>query len=66
MVLLKTLPYLVGRVIITTPEIVCQEKNAILEIFSAKIVLSRKSKWGKCDFVRARFILYEREELLDV
>jgi hypothetical protein len=33
MFVLLTLPYLVGEVIITTQEIVCQEKNTILENF---------------------------------
>jgi hypothetical protein len=32
-VILKTLPHFVGAAIITAQQIVCQEKNVILEIF---------------------------------
>lgn len=34
---IRTLPYFVGEAIIAIPQIVCQEKNHILEIFFQKI-----------------------------
>ena len=34
---LKTLPHFVGAAIIMAQQIVCQEKNIILEIFSEKV-----------------------------
>jgi hypothetical protein len=39
---LKTLPHFVGAPIITTQQIVCQEKNIILEIFLKKFFVLPK------------------------
>jgi hypothetical protein len=42
----KTLPHFVGAAIITAQQIVCQEKNIILEIFSKNFYALRKQDFG--------------------
>jgi hypothetical protein len=43
---LKTLPHFVGAPIITAQQIVCQEKNIILEIFSKNFYDLAKQDFG--------------------
>jgi len=42
----KTLPHFVGAAIITAQQIVCQEKNIILEIFSKNLYALGKQEFS--------------------